>query len=266
MELEPRTAAPAHATGAVLFVPLSSVSDDGTLRLRDEGDVAPLAASIARLGQLVPVELRPLPDGDGGPVRYQIVSGFRRVAALKVLMRDRVLARIHARLDDEDAWAIALAHALVGEPLLASELEALKDRVAALPAAVWAAEAIDEAVLRAPVEPAQRERFQAWLQEARSLVSAAPRGGAATLGTNGVEEDGTGEAEAAEAEAEAEGESVEMTPEELAEDLSTRMWALNQDLALAAEHWDDMSREARRLVLEQARWVAGLVKHLEGGR
>ncbi|MFT3914616.1 MAG: ParB/RepB/Spo0J family partition protein [Anaeromyxobacteraceae bacterium] len=264
MELEPRTAAPAHATGAVLFVPLSSVSDDGTLRLRDEGDVAPLAASIARLGQLVPVELRPLPQGDGGPVRYQIVSGFRRVAALKVLMRDRVLARIHARLDDEDAWAIALAHALVGEPLLASELEALKDRVAALPAAVWAAEAIDEAVLRAPVEPAQRERFLAWLA---SLVSAAPRGGAATLGMGGSrapDEDETGEA--AEVQAGSEGESVEMTPEELAEDLSTRMWELNQDLALAAEHWGDMSREARRLVLEQARWVAGLVKHLEGGR
>ena len=34
MELEPRTTAPAHATGAVEFVPLAAISDDGTFRLR----------------------------------------------------------------------------------------------------------------------------------------------------------------------------------------------------------------------------------------
>ena len=60
MELEPRTTAPAHATGAVEFVALEDVSGDATFRLRDEGDVGPLAASMGRLGQLVPIELRPL--------------------------------------------------------------------------------------------------------------------------------------------------------------------------------------------------------------
>jgi len=260
VELEPRTAAPAHATGAVLFVPLASVSDDATFLLRDEGDASPLAASIARLGQLVPVELRPLPHGDGGPVRYQIVSGFRRIAALKVLMRDRVLARVHARLDDEDAWSVALAHALLGEPLLASELSALKERLAGLPAAVWANDTLDEAVARAPVEPAQRERFLAWLAEARekpapSAARAAPEAADAEAG-----------AEEPEAAAEEESDEVEMTAEELADDLSTRMWALNQDLAVAAEHWAELPREGRRLVLEQARWVAALVRHLEGNR
>lgn len=259
MELEPRTAAPAHATGAVLFVPLASVSDDATFLLRDEGDASPLAASIARLGQLVPVELRPLPHGDGGPVRYQIVSGFRRIAALKVLMRDRVLARVHARLDDEDAWSVALAHALLGEPLLASELSALKDRVAGLPAAVWANEVLDEAVARAPVEPAQRERFLAWVAEARERPApSAPR--------EADEAGAEASAEGPEVAAEEESDEVEMTAEELAEDLSTRMWALNQDLAVAAEHWAELPREGRRLVLEQARWVAALVRHLEGNR
>jgi ParB-like chromosome segregation protein Spo0J len=255
LELEPRTAAPAHATGAVLFVPLASVSDDAAFRLRDEGDVAPLAASIARLGQLVPVELRPLPHGDGGPVRYQIVSGFRRVAALKVLMRERVLARIHARLDDEDAWSVALAHALLGEPLLASELSALKERLGELPGAAWVQESLDEAAARAPVEPAQRERFLAWLAEVRERSAASAARAA--------------EAEHAEAEvpgAEEEGNEVEMTAEELADDLSTRMWELNQDLAVAAEHWAELPREGRRLVLEQARWVASLVRHLEENR
>src|SRR5512138_2512397 len=111
MELEPRTTAPAHATGAVRFVPLSELSDDATFRLRDEGDVAPLAASIGRLGQLVPVEVRPLPGASAEGPSLQLVAGFRRVAALRMLARDRVLARVHDTLDDDDAWGIALTHA-----------------------------------------------------------------------------------------------------------------------------------------------------------
>jgi ParB-like chromosome segregation protein Spo0J len=249
LELEPRTAAPAHATGAVLFVPLAALSDDVTFRLRDEGDVAPLAASIGRLGQLVPIELRPLPDTDGGPVRYQLVAGFRRVAALRLLMRDRVLARVHARLEADDAWALALAPAALTEPLLASELGALRERVAALPASVWADEALESALARAPVEPAQRERFLAWLAEAR------PRPAAAVGGEGEVED-----------EAGSESDAVEVTAEELVEDLTQRLWGVNQDLAVAADAWDDLPGEGRRVLLEQARWVAQLVRHLEGGR
>ena len=262
MELEPRTAAPAHATGAVLFVPLSALSDDATFRLRDEGDVAPLAGSIGRLGQLVPIELRPLPDflrqaqdgrpagpADGPlPVRYQLVAGFRRVAALRMLMRERVLARVHARLDEDDAWALALAPAALTEPLLASELGALRERVAALPARQWADEALEAAIARAPVEPAQRDRFLAWLEEARARPAPAVAGeGVADAGDDG-------------------GAPVEVTPEELAADLAQRMWEVNQDLALAADVWSDLPREGRRLLLEQARWVAQLLAHLEGGR
>jgi hypothetical protein len=231
VELEPRTTAPAHATGAVAFVPLASVADDSTFRLRDEGDVAPLATSIGRLGQLVPVELRPLP-GTGGPsalggARYQVVAGFRRVAALRLLQRDRMLARVHARLDDEDAWAVALCHALAGEPLLSSELEALRPRVA---------------VARAPVDPALRERFLAW--RARPAAPEEP------AGESGAEE--------------AQGGEVEVTAEELAEDLSRRLWEANQDLGLVADVWSELPRENRRELLEQLRWVAQLVRHLEG--
>ena len=251
MELEPRTAAPAHATGAVLFVPLAALSDDVGFRLRDEGDVSPLAASIGRLGQLVPIELRPLPDSDGGPVRYQLVAGFRRVAALRLLMRDRVLARVHARLEDDDAWALALAPAVLTEPLLASELAALRERVATLHASVWADEALEGALARAPVEPAQRERFLAWLAEARTR----PVPAAAEAGEGEVE-----------AEAEGEADAVEVTAEELVEDLTQRLWEVNQDLAVAADAWADLPHEGRRVLLEQARWVAQLVRHLEGGR
>jgi ParB-like chromosome segregation protein Spo0J len=219
VELEPRTTAPAHATGAVRFVPLADIGDDATFRLRDEGDVAPLAASVARLGQLVPVELRPLPGAPEGGPYLQLVAGFRRMAALRMLARDQVLARVHARLDDGDAWGVALGQALLTEPLLASELEALRERLAAAGLAPWAQEALAEALARAraPVDPEERE----------------PGGG--------------------------EEATVEVTPDDLARELAQRMYAVNQDLAVAFESWADLPREGRRMIVEQATYVAELL-------
>ena len=255
MELEPRTTAPAHATGAVEFVALDELSDDATFRLRDEGDVGPLATSMGRLGQLVPVELRPLPVGDSAlagdaalpvaeprgegqgealaPARYQIVAGFRRVAAARLLGRERVLARVHAALDDEDAWSLALAQALVTEPLLASELAALGERLEAERRAPWAGELVGEAIARAPVDPKLRERFREFLERA-----AKAEGG--------------------------EAGSVEVTPEELAEDLAKRMFEVNQDLALAWSSWAELPAEGRRMIVAQARYVAELLAVIEG--
>jgi hypothetical protein len=53
-----------------------------------------------------------------------------------------------------------------------------------------------------------------------------------------------------------------VTPEELAEGLATRLWQVNGDLAVAAEAWKDLPLEGRRLVLEQARYVAELYPFL----
>jgi ParB-like chromosome segregation protein Spo0J len=119
-------------------VPLEEIALDATFRLRDPGDVAELAVSIGRLGQLAPVDLRPLPQGspDGEGKRWQVVSGFRRMEALRLLQRERVLSRVHATLPDEDAWALALSSPLFGEPWSSADLEALAGRVrASLP---WA--------------------------------------------------------------------------------------------------------------------------------
>jgi ParB-like chromosome segregation protein Spo0J len=255
VELERRTTAPAHATGAVEFVPLEAISDDATFRLRDEGDVAPLASSIGRLGQLVPVELRPLPGaGDEGP-RFQVVAGFRRLAALRMLARERVLARVHETLEDGDARALALALALVTEPLLASELQALRERLAASGEAPWADEALEEALARAPVDQRLRERFVAWLERADE-AEAEPEAEEA------VEEEGAAEEAAAPAgDAEA---TVEVTPDELADDLAARMFEVNQDLSVAYDSWAELPPEGRRMIVEQARYVAELLRLLEG--
>jgi ParB family transcriptional regulator, chromosome partitioning protein len=134
-------------------VRLDAIADDATFRLREPGDVSGLASSIGRLGQLEPVELRPLPGGEPG--RYQVVAGFRRVAALRMLQRERVLARVHAGLADEDAWALALAGMLFAEPSGPADWGAAEERVRShLPWALPILEARRRAAARsAPASP-----------------------------------------------------------------------------------------------------------------
>jgi len=243
VDLEHRTSAPAHATGAVEFVRLDEIAEDPRFQLREPGDVADLATSLGRLGQLDPVELRLRAEAAEGEPRWQVVAGFRRIAALRLLQRERVLARLHDHLVDEDAWALALSQALLTEPLGAMELEALREKLRSAGAG-WADELIDEAQVRAPVAPELRESFHAFLRQPRAV------------------EEGGGEA-APEAEGGTDPGTVEMTPEELADDLSVRLYEVNQDLAAAYDAWPDLPAEGRRQILEQARYVAEILAHLE---
>jgi ParB family chromosome partitioning protein len=102
------------------------LEEDATFRIRPEGEISMLATDIARLGQLFPVDVRP-----SGPERYQIICGFRRVAALRFLKRDRVQVRIHEALSDEDALLLALAAAIHASPVDREELEAKRDQLEA---------------------------------------------------------------------------------------------------------------------------------------
>jgi hypothetical protein len=281
-EHDPRASPPAHATGAVEFVALADIAGDETFRLRPDGDVSALATSLGRLGQLAPVELRPWPGASSDGPRWQVVSGFRRLAAVRLLARERVLARLHGALGDEDAWGVALGEALLREPLGAAELEALRERLRALGAAPWADELIDEALVRAPVAPEQREAFFEWLRGApppaqapEPAVPAAEPGvpaaePAVTAGEPAVPAAAPAEAAAPvpapEAAADAlEGvEVVEVTPEELVVDLTARLSALNQDLATAFEAWEELPVDGRRALVEQARYVVALLPFMEG--
>jgi ParB-like chromosome segregation protein Spo0J len=111
--------APAH-------IPLERIDEDTTFQIRPPGDLSALATDLARLGQLFPVDVRFKP-----PDRFQIISGFRRVAALRFLKRDRVLARLHTDLSDEDALLMALASAIHASPVDPEELEGLKAQLEA---------------------------------------------------------------------------------------------------------------------------------------
>jgi ParB family chromosome partitioning protein len=110
--------------GSLDTLPLSQVDDDQAFRLRVDGDVTGLAQSIAREGQLVPIEVRLR-----GPGRWQIIAGFRRVAALRLLQREHVLARLHDQLGDEEALALAIADGVTERPLGRDDLEALRARL-----------------------------------------------------------------------------------------------------------------------------------------
>jgi hypothetical protein len=280
-----RTLAPAHATGAVELIPLDAVVEDPTFRLRETGDVSTLATSLGRLGQLTPVELRRVAEG-----KWQVVAGFRRVAALRMLQRDRVLARLHDRLAEEDAWGLALGHALLTEPLDGPQLEVVRRRMGEL-GITWANDLIDEALVRAPVPQDQREKFFDFLTQPQLAPSAEPKppepeepanepvkptvqvapAEAKPTETKAVEAR-LGPAQTAPAEAEAdeagseEDEVEEITADDFATDLATRLYAINQDLAAAYEAWSDLPAEGRRVLLEQARYIAELLPFLEERR
>ena len=119
---EPVLTRPIHVEQGLLS--LEQLESDETFRLRPEGDVSRLAQDVARLGQVFPVDVRIRGD------RFQLVCGFRRVAALRFLQRDKVLAGIHTELSDDDALLVALADALHEAPPSAEELSALRERLA----------------------------------------------------------------------------------------------------------------------------------------
>lgn len=117
-----------------LHVPLAQVDvADRTLCCRIHVRIGRLSWEIADAGQQVPIVLRPSPRASG---LYQIVAGFRRVAALVALGRSEVLADIRVDLDDAQALRASItsncAHASLSDldrARLLLRLRALKSEV-----------------------------------------------------------------------------------------------------------------------------------------
>jgi len=214
----------------VEHVPLEEIAADATFRVRAPGDVAELAVSMGRLGQLDPVDLRPLPaaSAEGPGKRWQVVAGFRRMEAVRLLQREKVLARVHPSLADGDAWALALAGPLFGEPWTAADLDAIAVRVRAI--LPWAE----------PILAAARRR-------------AAGRGGSTTPA-----------AKATPAPSREPAAVLRRDPNAFAHDLAVRAYELNQEMAAAFEGWTAIPPEGRQLVLAQLRYLARLLPMLEG--
>ena len=109
---------------APALIPLDRIDDETAFMVRNPGeleDVAGLATDIARLGQLFPIDVRLVP-----PDRFQVITGFRRVAALRFLQREKVLARLHTDLSDSDAMLMSLASAIHSKNVGLEALTAIK--------------------------------------------------------------------------------------------------------------------------------------------
>jgi hypothetical protein len=210
----------------VQHVPLEEIAPDQTFRLRETGDVSELAVAIGRLGQLSPVELRPLPRPDGEGKRFQVVSGFRRVEALRLLQRDRVLARVHNRLPDEDAWALALSGPAFGQPWSPADLDSVAAKVRVhVP---WAEPALAAARRRAGEKSASPARSSG---SASPPPVARPRPAA--------------------------------DPAAFTHELAVRAYELNGEVAAAYESWGSLPPEGRKRVLEQLRYLVRILPLLE---
>ena len=117
---------PRHYSAPALL-PLTRLDPDETFRIRPSTeleDVTALATDLARLGQLFPIDVRLIP-----PDRIQIITGFRRVAALRFLQREKVVARLHTELSDGDAMLMAIASAIHSRSVDAEALKTVQDRL-----------------------------------------------------------------------------------------------------------------------------------------
>ncbi|MBS1153798.1 MAG: ParB-like nuclease domain protein, partial [Myxococcaceae bacterium] len=72
-----------HVAPALVALDRVEIDERFRVRAEAEGDISALATDIARLGQLFPVDLRLK-----APDRFVVITGFRRVAALKFLQRE----------------------------------------------------------------------------------------------------------------------------------------------------------------------------------
>ena len=139
------------AAGSLALVATEKIADDDQFRLLPLGEVDALAQSMAQLGQLFPIELRVL-----RPNQYQLIVGFRRVAAARLLQRPRMLARVHPDPPDSDALLMALADLCAHAPEKTAALEAVRDRLSSegrlFP---QASEMIEQAIARSREKPAE---------------------------------------------------------------------------------------------------------------
>jgi ParB/RepB/Spo0J family partition protein len=106
---------PGDIPNHITLIPVEEIADDGTYQYRLQTDVGELARDIQTRGQTTPIFVRPHND------KYQLVSGFRRVAALQLLGQIQALARVFHGLTHEQAVALAISENLQREDF--SDLE-----------------------------------------------------------------------------------------------------------------------------------------------
>jgi ParB family transcriptional regulator, chromosome partitioning protein len=123
----PAQAPQAEATGKPLDIPVERV-DRNPFQTRtafDEAKLDELASSIAEMGVLQPITVRPLPDG-----RYQLITGERRWRASQKAGKQTVPAIVR-QVSDEQAMEMTIVENLQRADLNAMEQARAYQRLAA---------------------------------------------------------------------------------------------------------------------------------------
>lgn len=126
------TAAAIGASQELLLIPLSRLRPSSRNVRKSGGTSIPeLASSIARVGLLQNLTVVAAPDGE----HYEVVAGRRRLAALKLLVKRRKLAKAHEvyclLVQDDAARTVSLTENVQREAMSPiEELFAWKDLVA----------------------------------------------------------------------------------------------------------------------------------------
>ena len=100
-------------------IALKAINDhgDNVRRAMDPVELAQLQASLTQYGLLEPIIVQPLPNKRAG-FRYQLVAGFRRMAAAKALGWETIPARVLQRaLNGRERIAIQLTENLQRESM-----------------------------------------------------------------------------------------------------------------------------------------------------
>lgn len=86
-------------------IPVSLIDESDALRLRQAPypEIDKLAEELQRFGQTTPLFVRPKGD------RFELISGYRRLAALNKLQAPTALCRIYRTLDDSRAYDLAIS-------------------------------------------------------------------------------------------------------------------------------------------------------------
>lgn len=157
----------------VLDLPLSDIAPDHLTRDRipaEDEDMATLRASIRVHGQRTPIEVTPLAEtGGGGALPYGLISGWRRLAALKALHAETGEARfatVQALVRRPETVADAYVTMVEENEVRVGLSHYERARVAALAAARGVFED-EEAALRALFATAsrpKRSRIRAFLE------------------------------------------------------------------------------------------------------
>lgn len=100
---------------ALATVPVALIDVDGKNLRREQGDVRGLKDSLASLGMLQPLTLRPMPGG-----RYEVVAGHRRLAAA-VQGGAKEIPAIVREMDERQKWEARLGENLHRQALTPSD-------------------------------------------------------------------------------------------------------------------------------------------------